>query len=114
VSKRFLPAPPAYRAKVPTKKHARDGLGCPPKAALFLRSASPGVGAPEPTGRDPEAAVEGPRDGAVRDTVLVPVMGKVRVAFDADNPGRWVLHCHNLYHMATGMMTELRYEGVAV
>ena len=26
--------------------------------------------------------------GAVRDTVLVPAMGSVRVAFDADNPGR--------------------------
>lgn len=45
--------------------------------------------------------------GAVRDTVLVPVGGAVRVAFDADNPGRWPLHCHNLLHMATGMMTEV-------
>lgn len=47
--------------------------------------------------------------GAMRDTVLVPPMGQVRVAFDADNPGRWLLHCHNLYHMAGGMMTELVY-----
>ena len=22
--------------------------------------------------------------------------------------GGWYLHCHHLYHMATGMMTELR------
>jgi FtsP/CotA-like multicopper oxidase with cupredoxin domain len=36
-----------------------------------------------------------------------------RIAFDADNPGRWVFHCHNLYHMATGMMTEFRYEDIA-
>ena len=50
-----------------------------------------------------------PMLGAVRDTVLVPPMGSVRVAFDANNPGRWVFHCHNLYHMMTGMMTELRY-----
>jgi FtsP/CotA-like multicopper oxidase with cupredoxin domain len=48
--------------------------------------------------------------GAVRDTVLVPVMGSVRIAFDAENPGRWPFHCHNLYHMATGMMTELVYD----
>jgi FtsP/CotA-like multicopper oxidase with cupredoxin domain len=48
--------------------------------------------------------------GAVRDTVLVPVMGSVTIAFDADNPGRWPFHCHNLYHMVTGMMTELVYE----
>lgn len=45
--------------------------------------------------------------GAVRDTVLVPVGGSIRIAFDADNPGRWPLHCHNLLHMATGMMTEV-------
>lgn len=47
--------------------------------------------------------------GAMRDTVLVPPMGGVRIAFDAQNPGRWLFHCHNLYHMAAGMMTELHY-----
>jgi FtsP/CotA-like multicopper oxidase with cupredoxin domain len=47
--------------------------------------------------------------GAVRDTVLVPVGGTVTVAFDADNRGRWLFHCHNLLHMATGMMTEMVY-----
>jgi FtsP/CotA-like multicopper oxidase with cupredoxin domain len=51
-------------------------------------------------------------NGAIRDTVLVPPMGRVTVAFDAHNPGRWALHCHNLYHMATGMMTEVRYPGI--
>ena len=58
-------------------------------------------------------AIDGrPVAGAVRDTVLVPMMASVTVAFDADNPGRWPLHCHNLLHMATGMMTEVVYEGV--
>ncbi len=47
--------------------------------------------------------------GAIRDTVLVPPMGTVTVEFDADNPGRWLYHCHNLYHMAAGMMSELVY-----
>ena len=51
--------------------------------------------------------------GAVRDTVLVSPHGRVRLAFDADNPGRWAFHCHNLYHMETGMMTEFRYQGIA-
>jgi FtsP/CotA-like multicopper oxidase with cupredoxin domain len=51
--------------------------------------------------------------GAVRDTVLVGPMSRVRIAFDADNPGRWAFHCHNLYHMMAGMMTEVRYEGLA-
>ncbi len=49
-------------------------------------------------------------NGAMRDTVLVPVGGAVTVAFTADNPGRWLLHCHNLLHMATGMMTEVTYQ----
>jgi FtsP/CotA-like multicopper oxidase with cupredoxin domain len=53
-----------------------------------------------------------PIQGAVRDTVLVPPMGRVRIAFDADNPGRWAFHCHNLYHMVTGMMMEFRYQGI--
>lgn len=56
-----------------------------------------------------------PVQGAVRDTVLVPPLGgQVRIAFDADNPGRWAFHCHNLYHMMTGMMMEFRYQGIAV
>jgi FtsP/CotA-like multicopper oxidase with cupredoxin domain len=52
--------------------------------------------------------------GAVRDTVLVPPMGTVTIAFDADNPGRWAFHCHVLYHMVTGMLTEVRYSGIQV
>ena len=47
--------------------------------------------------------------GAMRDTVLVPIAGRVSIAFDAGNPGKWLFHCHNLLHMATGMMTEFDY-----
>ncbi|WP_232478957.1 multicopper oxidase domain-containing protein [Roseomonas rosulenta] len=55
-------------------------------------------------------AVDGQRfSGAMRDTVLVPANTSVTVAFDADNPGEWPLHCHQLYHMAAGVMTTLRY-----
>ena len=25
----------------------------------------------------------------------------------ADNPGRWMLHCHNAFHLGAGMMTRL-------
>ncbi len=50
--------------------------------------------------------------GAVRDTVLVPPLRTVTVAFDADNPGRWAFHCHNLWHLAAGMMTVVDYAGV--
>jgi FtsP/CotA-like multicopper oxidase with cupredoxin domain len=51
--------------------------------------------------------------GAVRDTVVVPPMASVTIAFDAANPGVWAFHCHHLYHMATGMMAFVAYEGVA-
>jgi FtsP/CotA-like multicopper oxidase with cupredoxin domain len=58
-------------------------------------------------------AIDGKRfAGALRDTVLVPAMSSVTIAFDADNPGRWAFHCHNLYHMESGMMTTLQYESV--
>jgi len=50
--------------------------------------------------------------GAIRDTVLVPPMSTVGIAFDALNSGRgWAFHCHNLYHMAAGMMAAVSYKG---
>jgi FtsP/CotA-like multicopper oxidase with cupredoxin domain len=56
-------------------------------------------------------AIDGERfSGAMRDTVLVPARGSVTIAFDASNPGKWALHCHHLYHMAAGMMTNVVYE----
>ena len=56
-------------------------------------------------------AIDGQRlSGAQRDTVLVPPRQSVTIAFDADNPGIWAFHCHNLYHMHAGMMTTVRYE----
>jgi FtsP/CotA-like multicopper oxidase with cupredoxin domain len=48
--------------------------------------------------------------GALRDTVQVPAKGSVKIAFDADNPGCWLFHCHNLLHMETGMITEVIYD----
>lgn len=48
--------------------------------------------------------------GAIRDTILVPAMAKVTVAFDAENPGRWAFHCHQMYHLMAGMMTTLEYQ----
>jgi FtsP/CotA-like multicopper oxidase with cupredoxin domain len=47
--------------------------------------------------------------GARKDTLIVRPNDPVSVDFVADNPGRWVLHCHNLYHMAGGMQTTVSY-----
>ena len=44
--------------------------------------------------------------GARRDTVHVPPMSMVTVALDAGEAARWMLHCHHMPHLATGMMTE--------
>jgi len=47
--------------------------------------------------------------GPRKDTVLVPAMGAVSVDLAADNPGQWMVHCHNAYHAEAGMMTRLDY-----
>lgn len=39
-----------------------------------------------------------------RDTVLIGRREAVEIAFVADNPGAWMLHCHILEHQAAGMM----------
>jgi FtsP/CotA-like multicopper oxidase with cupredoxin domain len=37
------------------------------------------------------------------DTVVVPPGATWRIAFVADNPGKWMLHCHMVEHQETGM-----------
>lgn len=52
-------------------------------------------------------AINGKRfAGARRDTVQVPPMAMVTVALDAGEAARWMLHCHHMPHLASGMMTE--------
>jgi FtsP/CotA-like multicopper oxidase with cupredoxin domain len=50
-----------------------------------------------------------PLQGAVRDSVLVTPNATVKIVFDANNPGLWAFHCHNLYHMAAGMFATVVY-----
>jgi FtsP/CotA-like multicopper oxidase with cupredoxin domain len=47
--------------------------------------------------------------GPRKDTVLLPPMSRVDLTMVADNPGSWLLHCHNAYHAEAGMMTRLDY-----
>ena len=49
------------------------------------------------------------RGGARKDTVIVRPMRPLEVDLDADNPGQWATHCHNIYHAEAGMMTTLAY-----
>jgi FtsP/CotA-like multicopper oxidase with cupredoxin domain len=50
-----------------------------------------------------------PLTGALRDTILVPGRSSVSVAFDANNPGLWYVHCHILWHLEAGMATLVQY-----
>jgi FtsP/CotA-like multicopper oxidase with cupredoxin domain len=43
-----------------------------------------------------------------RDTVLMAPDERVDVAFVADNPGDWMMHCHILEHQDGGMMSVFR------
>jgi FtsP/CotA-like multicopper oxidase with cupredoxin domain len=48
--------------------------------------------------------------GARKDTIIVRPMATLDVDLEADNPGQWATHCHNIYHAETGMMTTLSYQ----
>ncbi|WP_309662499.1 multicopper oxidase domain-containing protein, partial [Sphingomonas sp.] len=43
-------------------------------------------------------------NGPRKHTVNVPPGGKMTFDLTADAAGDWAFHCHNLYHMAAGMM----------
>ncbi|MFN0027101.1 MAG: multicopper oxidase family protein [Acidimicrobiales bacterium] len=47
--------------------------------------------------------------GARKDTVLVRPMQSIAIDVLADNPGQWMAHCHNTYHLEAGMATVLSY-----
>ncbi|MGW3645768.1 multicopper oxidase family protein [Streptomyces sp. NPDC000878] len=47
--------------------------------------------------------------GPRKDTVIVLPRKKLSVFFEADNPGQWMLHCHNAYHGEAGMMANVAY-----
>ncbi|GAA1886560.1 multicopper oxidase family protein [Streptantibioticus ferralitis] len=52
-----------------------------------------------------------PNGGPRKDTAIVLPRQTLDVDFDADNPGLWMIHCHNVYHAESGMMTLLGYRG---
>ncbi|MBK0398878.1 multicopper oxidase family protein [Limibaculum sp. M0105] len=51
---------------------------------------------------------DGRPDGPLRDTLLIQPRETGEIAFVADNPGDWMLHCHMAEHMASGMMSWVR------
>jgi FtsP/CotA-like multicopper oxidase with cupredoxin domain len=50
-----------------------------------------------------------PEQWILKDTVIVESMQRLEIDFVADNPGKWIHHCHNLYHMMAGMANVIAY-----
>jgi len=46
-----------------------------------------------------------------KDTVLIAPGERYDLAFEANNPGVWMVHCHIENHAANGMMTVIQYAG---
>lgn len=42
--------------------------------------------------------------GPLKDTVIVDAMQRLTINWVSNNPGSWAFHCHNAYHLDTGMM----------
>ena len=53
--------------------------------------------------------LSGVSGGPRKDTVNVLPGTSVQLTFPANNPGKWMLHCHNTYHLESGMATVLSY-----
>ena len=49
------------------------------------------------------------RSGVRKDTVNVLPSQSVEMVFQTNNPGDWMIHCHNAYHLEAGMATVLSY-----
>lgn len=45
----------------------------------------------------------------IKDTLNLKPGEEYVVAFEADNEGNWMFHCHDLHHASAGMVTELKY-----
>ena len=42
-----------------------------------------------------------------RDVVLLPQDGYAIIAFRADNPGSWLIHCHIAWHASSGLAVQI-------
>jgi FtsP/CotA-like multicopper oxidase with cupredoxin domain len=47
----------------------------------------------------------------LKDTINLKPGDEYIVAFEADNPGNWLFHCHDLHHATAGMVDVVKYQG---
>ncbi|UVI33556.1 multicopper oxidase family protein [Paenibacillus spongiae] len=45
----------------------------------------------------------------IKDTINLKPGEEYVIAFQADNEGNWMFHCHDLHHASAGMVTKLEY-----
>ena len=50
---------------------------------------------------------EGNNDYILRDTYLMQAGEKAKLIFVADNPGKWLFHCHMLEHAVSGLVSYI-------
>jgi FtsP/CotA-like multicopper oxidase with cupredoxin domain len=44
----------------------------------------------------------------MKDTIIISPSQTFTLDWIADNPGLWMYHCHNLYHMLNGLMHTVK------
>jgi hypothetical protein len=56
---------------------------------------------------DPTKKIDIPDNPIRRDVIMLPPKGYVVIAFKADNPGAWLLHCHIAAHASGGLSLQV-------
>ena len=59
------------------------------------------------TGCNVSTAVPNLNNPPRRDVVFLPDGGYLILAFKADNPGVWIMHCHIAFHASMGLATQI-------
>ncbi|KAF7189767.1 oxidoreductase ptaK, partial [Pseudocercospora fuligena] len=54
-----------------------------------------------------DGTIEGAENPMRRDIQIIPALGYLVVAFQADNPGIWPFHCHVAWHLSGGLAVNL-------
>jgi FtsP/CotA-like multicopper oxidase with cupredoxin domain len=50
-------------------------------------------------------------NGPIRDTIQIPPRcHTAKICFKANNPGKWLFHCHMIEHVEHGMATSIEYQ----
>lgn len=96
--------------KVTGKNHDQHGFN------FYIISSYRGKGGwdhynPFDPSKEPQGGQFNVIDPLLKDTVYVPSFGYVVLRFRADNEGIWALHCHILWHQASGMAMAFQVLG---